>query len=185
MRPFTLGGLGRDLSRFEMMLALILIGILVMIFLQRLDKLLAHAERASFVTSLGNFRQGLNYELIKRTVLHDYDAIAALDHANPFAVASQSPLKRQGYLGVLNSPVPADLEPGNWYFDDATQYLVYLVDTALAFDSELAGPWRVRLETRLIYEDKDDDGRYSAGERLYGIQLRPVEQVSWNHKVIH
>jgi len=166
-----------------MMLALILIGILMMVFMQRLDKLVAYAEQARFQVTLNNLRQGLNHRFVEGLISRDSEVIAALDHANPFAIAAQAP--SSGYLGVLISPSPAELRPGNWYFDNDTKYLVYLIDTAQEFDSALGKPWRVRLETRLIYEDKNSDGRYSAGEQLSGIQLRPADRVSWNHKVLY
>jgi len=204
MRIFTVGTVDRELSRLEMLLALILIGILMVIFINRLERLAAYAEYVSFQTTLNNLRQGMSNVLIERLMERDYPGIARLEGINPFVAATGAPFSPEqvsrisqgespaqtntpvkGYLGELYAPDITSLPPAHWYFDLIADELVYLVENAGELDTELSGVPRIRFRSGLRYEDDDGDGRYTPNEKVSGFYLTPLDRVTWYGKPVH
>ncbi|MEX2353005.1 MAG: hypothetical protein WD709_02370, partial [Gammaproteobacteria bacterium] len=140
----------RRLSRLEMVVAVIVLGVIVTVLMQQMLKLFAVAERSFLVSSVTNINTALQYHAAGYALKGDFESLQALQGSNPFAFAGADPdwlapgqetaLPREllaglgsmrvpgNYLGELGNPDPADIEGGRWYFDSSNRVLVYRID---------------------------------------------------------
>ena len=150
-----------------MMVAITLVVLLYVTMLDRLLPMRGDAEAANVATIAGALRSALGLEVADRLVRGDLDTVAELDGANPMRFLAEQP---ENYLGEVNGVDPANLPPGNWYFDDASDELVYLVRYTDYFRTELPGPARMVFRVRLVYNERDG---------LAGVRLERVNAFVW------
>ena len=150
-----------------MMVAITLVVLQYVTMLDRLLPMRGDAEAANVATIAGALRSALGLEVADRLVRGDLDTVAELDGANPMRFLAEQP---ENYLGEVNGVDPANLPPGNWYFDDASDELVYLVRYTDYFRTELPGPARMVFRVRLVYNERDG---------LAGVRLERVNAFVW------
>lgn len=171
---------GRGASGFSLLELVVIIAIIALLMVLALDRLLAmriEAERVAMETVLGSIRSGLGIKVAETVVKQDMAALQALAGSNPMDRLAEPP---RNYLGALDAPDPAALEPGNWYFDRASRVLVYLPKHAGSFSGGLADPPRARFMIELLYQDKNGNGAWDAGaEGLEGVRLQALEPYRW------
>jgi hypothetical protein len=190
--------LTRDLSRLEMMLAFVIIGVLITVFMQQLDTIASRTEQVRFINTMSALRQGLNNLLMQYMVTHDDEGIAALNHNNPYVTALTGPYEMgkngrplatgevvHGYLGKYREPLSEDLASGNWLYNQTTGHLVYLVRNSEYFQTDLDGRPRIRIAVSLQYNDRNGDKRYSKGEPVSGVSVRILDQVKWHGQSLY
>lgn len=157
----------RGFTLLEMTLVIILVVVLYVVAVDRILPLRGDAEAAAAATVVGASRSALGMEVAAR-IIHDGPAsVGELDGVNPMRLLSEVP---DNYLGEVDGVDPANLPPGNWYFDLESRELVYLVRFGQYFRTEMPGPPRLAFRTELVYNERD---------RLAGVRLARVNAFVW------
>ena len=183
----------RELSRFESLLALIVVALVVYLLLARLDGLFARVEKARLTTSLAHMNTALTMVAAAGLIRGDQSMIADLQDANPMALDDRSPTVTTNqtganldssddgrYLGAFASPDPATMPPGKWYFDTVQGYLIYRVEAEEYFHTTLSGAKRARFRVNLEFTDINGNGRFDANvDRFSAVSLDAVENYRW------
>ena len=191
-----------QLSRLELVFAIIVILVLISVFLNYMVVMLARAEQAMVDNSITRINSALRLQAMQVYVDDAFTGIAAMRHANPVRLLEQQPewdvsdhlesvqlatmVKARSeaalpnYAGEMGGDAATDLEPGSWYFDTDSRALVYIVRNAELFRSELPGRARLRYRLELNYDDQDSDGRFTPGiDRYRDVELQPVDDYQW------
>lgn len=161
-------------SFLELVVVVALIGTLIAVAASKLVPYAAQAERVALARLEGQLRNVLVNEAALRIARGEAAQLAALDGANPMALVLEPP---GTYLGEINAPTPAYLPVRSWHFDTASRRLVYRAGRG--FEASAGGPAILEYVTRLVYEDRDGDGRYTHGaDAFHGVRLLRVDGVS-------
>lgn len=156
---------------------IVIVAMLAVVLIARLLAILADAERTSMETVVGALRSAIGMTVAEAIVTQDVRGLAALEGSNPMKRLAQVP---SNYLGAFDNPEPASYEDGNWYFDNKAGELVYLVRHRERFNSGSDNPPRARFVVRVVYSDRNGNGRFDSGiDALEGLQLVPVEPYKW------
>lgn len=192
----------RNLTRLELVTALLVLALLIGIFVHRGLRIFAEAEESAFQTTVMNLNSALRLLFFDRLTSGRLGEVAAWQGANPLRLLAgegtmleTTTLSRfpelgrfeavaaglmDRYQGEFDSVVPSGVTAGDWYFDRTNSVLVYLVRNDEFFRSALPGPARVRLRLEVRFDDLDGDGQYNqASDRPVGIVLGPVEPFHW------
>jgi prepilin-type N-terminal cleavage/methylation domain-containing protein len=161
----------------ELVVVVIIISIAAVIALQHLMAVRVDAERAAITRMVGNLRSGIGMHVARSVLDDNWAAIAALDGANPMALMAQVP---DSYLGELSAPDPSTVAAQRWYFDSGQGLLVYRVQFGEYFESTLDTPARARFKLKLLYADKNGNGRFDRGvDEFDGAELVAAEPFRW------
>lgn len=193
----------RQLSRLELVVVVIIFSLVLGVFLQYMLKMLATAERSLLANSAININSALQYRAAQFALSGDFVSILAMQRMNPFTVAGLDPdwlvpetearvpqqqmlagmaiMRVPGnYLGELDNPDPANIEGGKWYFDLHNSTLVYRIDNAEYFDTNLPKPPRVVFAVEIDYEDHNTNMLFDPQIDEYrGVRLQPQNQYGW------
>jgi prepilin-type N-terminal cleavage/methylation domain-containing protein len=182
--PFTKGlsergglGFGRGFSLLELVIVIVLISILMVVAVDRLMALRVDAERVAMEVVLGSLRSALGIKVAETVVKGDMAGLRALQDSNPMQRLAETPTN---YLGELDSPNPAELKSGNWYYDRGSRALVYVPQYVTYFAGGVADPPRARFAIKLVYADKNSNGAWdSKTELIEGVRLAALEPYQW------
>jgi len=189
----------RNLSRLELAMAVIVLGLILWVLLVQMLRVFAMAERSLLSSTVINVTTGLQYRAAGYTLRNDHAALGGLLAGNPFEAAGSVPDDLPGaesprqilsvtwraalpgrYLGELEGPDPADIPGGNWYYDRSDRTLVYRVDNDEFFVTGLPGPARVKFAVVPEYEDLNGNGRFDPGiDNYQSIRLQAVNDYEW------
>lgn len=193
----------RQLSRVELVIVVIILGFILTVFVQYMLKMFAIAERSMLSATITNINTAMQYRAAGYALRGDYTSLEAMQDMNPFSPASADPgllipevetgLPLQqlagvaymqvpgNYLGELYNPDPADIEGLRWYYDLSDRTLVYRVDNAEYFDSNLPGPPRAEFLVRIDYKDHNTNNRYEPLiDEYQGIRLQALNEYGWH-----
>ncbi len=169
----TIGGF----SLLELIIVIVIISLLLVVAISRLLALQVDAERVAMETVLGTLRSAIGIKVAEHIVRQDIKGLAVLENSNPMDRLAEPPAN---YLGALDHPDLKALADGHWYFDTRDRVLVYLVRNKSYFSGGLSDPPRARFAVRLVYTDRNGNGRYDReGDTIEGVRLAPVEPYSW------
>lgn len=169
----------RGFSLLELVVVIIVISVLLVVAVDKLLALQVDAERVAMEQVAGTLRSALGIKVAESIVRNDMRAIATLEGSNPMDRLAQLPVN---YLGEHDGPDPASLEDGNWYFDTRERVLVYLVRNKGFFEGEAGDPPRTRFAIRVVYTDRNSNGRYDHGvDSLEGVRLAALEPYRWTN----
>lgn len=161
----------------ELVVVVLIVSIAAVIALQHLLAVRVDAERATVTRTIGNLRSGIGMHIARSVLDDDWEAIATLDGANPMALMARVP---DSYLGELSSPDPDAIAAQRWYFDSRQRLLVYRVEFGEYFESTLGSPARARFKLKLLYADKNGNGRFDRGlDEFDGADLVAAEPFRW------
>jgi hypothetical protein len=183
----------RNLSRLELVSAILVIALLVGTFLERGLRVFAIAEERALQATI------LNMNSVLRVMFYQLamsDRAAEVEHwqgANPIALLGGSgvSLKTEtvtahpelarfnavtasfgaSYRGEFDEADPESIEPGQWYFHRGDSVLVYRVRNTEFFRSPLPGTPRIRFRLNVQYNP--------ASESPVDVVIRPVDQYQW------
>jgi len=163
----------RGLSIFEVTLVVILVGILMVIAMERILRLDVQAERVYLERTVGILQSALLIEFADRVVHDGLAATRTLEAINPVVVLARPPAT---YVGEFAQPVPPGVAGGEWYFDTGSRSLVYLVRNGGQFETVLDEPKRARFQVRLV------QGQRAGTPRIEGVVIEPVEPYAWRRQ---
>jgi hypothetical protein len=192
----------RQLSRLELAMAVIVLSLVFVVYMQYLLKAFAYTERSLLENTMVNINTALQYHLAGHLLRGDYGIIDEMQAINPFTMVSADPFwldpapgdplpaeivagvmglrAPTNYLGELDNPDPAEIGGGHWYFDTADNTLIYRVDNAEYFYSSLPGPPRVRLIVEVEYDDRNNNNRFDPVIDEYkSIGLKAIDDYEW------
>ena len=193
----------RQLSRLELVVVVIVLGLVLSVFLQHMLKMFALAERSLLANSVININSAIQYRAAGYALRGDYTSLEAMQGMNPFTMAGLDPpvwlnpeseirmpqemlagiaiMQVPGnYLGEMDNPDPAEIEGRHWYFDLRDRTLVYRVDNAEYFDSNLPGPPRVIFAVEIEYEDYNTNNRFDPpADEYLGVRLQQLNEYGW------
>lgn len=176
-RQYWIGHGAGGFSLLELVVVIVIISILLVIAISRLLALQVDAERVAMEMVAGTIRSAVGIKVAESIVRHDIRGLGALEASNPIDRLAERPAN---YLGELEDPDPKTLEDGNWYFDTRSRTLVYLVRNTGFFQGGLADPPRARFSIRLVYTDRNENGRYdSMVDSVEGLRLAVLEPYRW------
>lgn len=164
-------------SMLELLVVIVIIAVLFTVAVSRLLALQVDAERVTMETIAGNLRSALGIKVAESIVKQNVRGLASLEGTNPMDRLAEVPVN---YLGALDNPDIGALEDGNWYFDTRSRSLVYLVRNKSFFEGGLSDPPRARFAIRLVYADRNSNGRYDADvDAVEGLRLAVLEPYRW------
>jgi prepilin-type N-terminal cleavage/methylation domain-containing protein len=170
---------GAGFSLLELVVVIIIVAFLAVIAIARLLAIQADAERVSMETVVGTLRSALGMTVAESIVRQDLRGLQTWEGGNPMERLAELP---SNYLGAFDGPDPTSFEDGHWYFDKQTRELVYLVRNKEHFSGGTANPPRARFAIRLVYADKNRNGRFDSGvDSIEGLRLAPIEPYKWTH----
>ncbi|NRR31866.1 hypothetical protein HSX11_16955 [Oxalobacteraceae bacterium] len=120
----------RGSGLFEFAVAVIVIGILSTILLNRMHAYQLEAERVAVDMTVANLREALKIRLAEGNLPGRKPDLDELAEQNPLNWLAEKP---RNYAGEFYAPARQDVQPGNWYFDRRDKTLVYLLNTGKTF----------------------------------------------------
>lgn len=194
---------GRNLSRLEMVLAVLALAFVVGVYLERGLRVFAAAEATGLQTAVLNMSSALRLLFYEYIISGRMAEVGAWDGANPvellgagdgaYETTTLSRFPELGrfeavaagiahrYRGVVDGDLPPDLQGGDWYFDRRDSALVYRVRNAEFFRTDLPGPARARFRLEIRFDDPDGDGKYNPEtDRPVDVMLRPLDRFYWS-----
>lgn len=164
-------------SLLELVVVIVIIALLMAFAVNKYLALAAEAERAAMENLAGTLRSALHMKMAELIVRNQMKDIAALAGSNPMDRLAEAP---QNYLGERDGT--AGVEGGSWYFDTGARTLVYRVQSAGYFQTELEGPARARFAVRLVYQDQNKNGVFDAQvDKIEGVKLVALEPYRWTN----
>jgi len=166
---------------FELVVVIIIIAGLLTIAFDRLLKLEVQAERAAMEQVIGNIKSALALTISKHIATDNIPGLRKFIDTNPMDLLAETP---QTYLGSYAGQPPKLAKGVNWYYDQASQTLVYVTGNPQYFHSE--GPEKsvTRLKILPVYDDNNGNGRFDAGESLAGLKLAATAPFHWSNEPI-
>lgn len=158
----------RNLSRLEMIVAVVMIGILVALFLSRMQ----HVEVAAESASLRNQVQDMQSRLMSLRT----EQLMGHNPQIPLTLATLAKRIGRGSLLLLEQETELhwdELKPGNWAYLKAEKQFVYRTIAGDALVGARGSPAHIRFEFVPIYAANAENNN-PAG-RLLGAQIRALE----------
>jgi prepilin-type N-terminal cleavage/methylation domain-containing protein len=162
------------LTLIELAVVLVVIAILAAVALHKLWPIQADAERTALENMVGGLRSALGTNVASYIAKGDLRGAQVLAGSNPMELLAEPP---QNYRGVLDGE-PA-VEDGEWYFDRVRGELAYRVRNAELFRGGSGPPTEARFSIRPVYEDRNRNGRFDAGDMFYGVRLEVITPYRW------
>ena len=176
--------LDRSLSRFELILAVAVIGILVTVFINRVLFMTAVAEARSLDLAVNDVRKGIMLFVAVQLIEGRYENISAAAVSNPVDKIIEPPVHYAGEFDVVSAK---SVGFGNWAYEKSSGRLVYYVlnrDYLKLGDLNENEMGRLILDLVLHFTDSNGNGRYDEGiDRPEGLGLQILEQPNWRFKM--
>ncbi len=182
-------------SLFELVVFIISVAIIYAYAANRFAEFPGQAERANFLAVTTQIQSGVNLEMIMAIGRGRLGSVKRFEGVNPMDLMLETP---SNYLGVVSSSQASELPRRSWYFDPATEELVYLINDAggayLLVDGVAYPTDEIRFKLVADYEEVDrmsglplgvaERGGNEVSEenierRLNGIVLRPSTPYRW------
>ena len=186
-------------SLFELVVFIISVAIIYAYAANRFAEFPGQAERANFMAVLTQLQTGVNFEMMMAVGTGRVGSVDKLEGVNPMDLMLEAPTN---YLGVLSSAQAAESSRRSWYFDPATEELVYLINDVggayIVVDAISYPADELRFKLVADYSEVDRvsglpvhiaerDGSTVAEEnikrRLNGVVLRPSTPYQWQKGV--
>jgi len=152
---------------FRMSVMVILIAIIIVVFLNYIDRVRENAERAAIIRTKGLIESTLAVVFATYAVEARLDELNELDGANPFDFLREYLALPGTYVGEVESGLGDQHGPG-WYYLKRHRQVAYRA-RYLGDD--------FRFELKLSYVDANESGRFEPEiDRYQNINFIPVDQ---------
>ncbi len=163
-------------SLLELVVVIVIIGILLVVAVNRLFPYLDEAERVAVLTVESQLKNTLVMEAAQRIVRGEAASIAELEYVNPMSLLLEAPAN---YLGSGRAET-AELPERRWYFNESTKRLIYKLGEPHSEAYRVHRFDDPEFEVRVFYEDRDADGIFNAAsDELYGVRLLRIAGANW------
>jgi len=163
----------RGFTLLELVVVICLVAILFTVAANRLWHVQVAAEQAAMDMMLGNLRSALGIKVAELFTRGDLAGLRALEGSNPMRLMAETP---ENYLGEIAG------EPerrGGWRFSLRDGVLIYRAKNEAYFQGAGGGP-EARFRVRVLYEDRNRNGRYDPGrDSINGVRLAALEPYRW------
>lgn len=152
----------RGMSRFELLVVLLLLLVLGTILLHRLREVQRAAERVAVIAVLDTLRAGLWLETAARANLQGDSGLARLAEEDPFPRLEGSVAD---YVGVLPDDI-SQLKRGRWYYDEKNRQILYwprFSENFFTNDMTFGG---VKFKIQVLYRELPGKGCIFEGFRI-------------------
>lgn len=182
-------------SLFELVVFIISVAIIYAYAANRFAEFPGQAERANFIAVTTQLQSGVNLEMMMAMGTGRRQSIMSFEGVNPMDLMLEPP---SNYRGVVASSQAGELPRRSWYFDPASNELVYLINdtgsTFLLIDdiAYLTDEIRFKivpdyseidsvtgLPVRVAERDGEEVPRENIKRRLNGMVLRPTTPYQW------
>jgi len=143
-------------SVLEFLVAVILIGSMMLAFLDRVDFYRESAERTAMEQLAREIGWALRIRTAELMLANRNDEIGLLEDANPVEALD---LRLGGYAGAGSAAGEASVPPGSWYFDRDSRELVYFPALTSNFFAPARGRARVAWRVVVVREAAQPGGR--------------------------
>ncbi len=161
----------RGATWLERMAALILFGVFLAAFLERVSYYQEYAEKMEMELTVRNIRTGLRYKIADLIMNNRLPEMATLADENPVNWLEQRPAN---YLGEFDG-APAGAGFGRWYFDRRNRHLVYIINHRRHFEPSDGQDFSVRYQA--VRRSSRMQTSTSAEETW--VSLAPVQDFRW------
>lgn len=138
-------GKQRGASLLEFAVAILVVGILMGLLLQRLWFYQGEAERVAVQMTVANVRAALEIKATQSKLLGRSNDLTLLTEENPLNLLKNKPVN---YAGEFFSPSDDDIGEGNWCFDRTDKSLIYLLNFGKSFED--AQTKRLKFKVKLL-----------------------------------
>lgn len=163
----------RGFTLLELVVVICLVAILFGVAANRLWHVQVAVEQAAMEMVLGNLRSALGMEVARLFTRSDYAGLKKLDGSNPMQLLAETP---ENYLGEMAH------EPerrGSWRFRPTDGVLIYRAKNEAYFQGT-GGSVEARFRVRLVYDDKNRNGRFDLGRDVVGgVRLESLGPHHW------
>jgi general secretion pathway protein G len=123
-------GKQRGANLLEFVVAVVVVGVLMTILLQRVFYYQGEAERVAVEHTIANLRSALEIKVTQGKLPGGSIDLATLTEQNPLNLLKNKP---SNYAGELFNPTDSEIGKGNWCFDRSDKTLIYLLNNANSF----------------------------------------------------
>ena len=167
----------RGFSRLELMTAVLVVGILAAILLDRLYFYQEMAEKARMEYTISRIKSGLRLRMAGMLVAGRAQEYFLLARQNPMEWLDHKP---ENYVGERDSLDEQQARLGTWHFDRANNMLVYLVQHGEHFQQQDSnGRKQVRLKVVTIRNVNDGARESASHDPSDSVAIALVEPYQW------
>ena len=192
----------RNLTRNELIIALLILALLIGFFSRYVLVLFARAEESMINSTVISINSGLYYRAALAVMRRDYRELKFMEEMNPMEdlkpIAKIENLhgsvngipiammgtnsKQANYGGEINAYTIDSMKKGNWYFHQGKRQLIYVISNSELFTSETKGLPMIRFKIVIDYEDKNTNGLYEPEiDEFRTMKLRSLDHYQWNY----
>lgn len=193
--PLSNPSKARGFSLFELVVFIICVAIIYAAAARRFAGFSGEAERANFMAITIELQTAIKLEVMMGVNLGRYTTIEAFSGANPMGLLLAPPMN---YLGAFDIVDSTQFPRRVWYFDKATEELVYLVNDNEDLSVNVGGvnviadEIRFKMQIEYRYEDKltglplevvrnrDAIPEENLRRKISGILMKPKYPFNWS-----
>lgn len=165
--------LQRAFSMLELLVVVILVGIVGVVFFNRMLIYQEMAEKSAVDITVMHIRNGLRYRTAEMLLRHQDKEIVSLVGANPMVWLDMPP---PNYIGELHNPNWHQIPPGSWYFDVDKGEIFYRIRRTGHFKPGPSGQQRLRFSVTATFRYPSTDRSIVLAE---GVNLSSLEPYEW------
>lgn len=170
---FTIPSKQHGFSLFEIVVVVLLVGVLMIVAIDRMLQLQIESERVSVQHIIGVLNSAVNLQAAELIVDRGLNSIRSLENTNPLSYLSELP---HNYSGLKSDKDANQHDVASWYYDPQQNILVYKVKNRNYFETSLVGTARIRLKIVLLYKEEISHGRNS---KIRGISVKSLDAYRW------
>jgi general secretion pathway protein G len=164
--------LKRGIAALQFLLAVILVGVLMLVLLDRLDFYRESAEKMAMEQLSRELGWALRIRAAELMLTNHWEEIGRLENANPLEALE---MRVTNYAGAGNTAGEAAVAPGRWYFNTETRELVYFPDLSSSFATSKGQ--RARVAWRVVVVNEVP--RPGMRSRPVWVRLELTQPYSW------
>tara|TARA_R110002072_G_scaffold296981_1_gene469359 strand:- start:5476 stop:6084 length:609 start_codon:yes stop_codon:yes gene_type:complete len=192
----------RNLSRMELVIAILVLAILAGVFSRHMLIVFAKAEQSMINSTIINFNTTLNYRAALAFMKNKYHELELLETTNPMkeqqvviteelqsigfhnlqlALMASTIYTPLNYAGEVNSLTMDSMEKGKWYFNQDNQHIIYKIRNTEFFSNDVEGSAQLQFRVVIDYDDANANGRYDPEvDDFKMMKLESVNHYQWH-----
>jgi hypothetical protein len=187
----------RNLSRMELVLALLVLALLLGMFSKYMFSMFAKAELSMMNRTVININTALNYRSSMALMKNNFDELELMQYLNPMedmqaeskyknitddinnyklAFVGSSISSPLNYGGVIETGNLNLIEKGKWYYQEDEHLLIYKKRNSAFFKNNNDGEDIIRYKIKFDYEDSNENGKYEHNiDKFNAVKLQVID----------